>query len=155
MSKWLDETGCHKVTPVGLATAKPCPGHAVCSWVTSPFDREPYCPPDFTYRSPQTPRRPDAGGGALQPMVEPQQPAPQPGADVYVDPQTAQLDEWEFVKEAGVLKGKSSGDPTKRSEDGAAFTTARVLNADLHPPAQGVTVQTEDGTKYQLQHPVN
>jgi hypothetical protein len=58
INTWLDEYGCHKVTPVGLALAKPCPGHAVCSWVTSPFDREPYCPNDFTYKSPQTQPQP-------------------------------------------------------------------------------------------------
>merc|ERR1719199_637697 len=49
---WLHTGGCHRISPVGLATAKPCPAHVVCSWITSPVDRQPFCPPDHTYRSP-------------------------------------------------------------------------------------------------------
>merc|ERR1711988_601462 len=49
---WLHTGGCHRITSVGLATAKPCPAHVVCSWITSPVDRQPFCPPDTTYRSP-------------------------------------------------------------------------------------------------------
>lgn len=55
---WLTEYGCLKVTPAGHAIAKPCPGHATCSWLTSPLDREPFCPADHTYISPHTTFRP-------------------------------------------------------------------------------------------------
>ena len=53
---WLVEYGCLKVTPVGHAIAKPCPGHAVCSWLTSPIDREPFCAADHS--EPPPPARP-------------------------------------------------------------------------------------------------
>lgn len=68
---WLTEYGCMKVTPVGMAIAKPCPGHAVCSWLTSPIDREPFCAADHTYRSPHsTFRPPDPGAATEQQNVE-------------------------------------------------------------------------------------
>ena len=55
-SKWIDlwlrDLGCHKVGPNGLALARPCPGHAVCSWIISPIDHLPFCAADNTYRSP-------------------------------------------------------------------------------------------------------
>ena len=59
---WLTQYGCHKVTPVGLAIAKPCPGHVVCSWITSPIDRQPFCPADQTYRTPNTAKKPPVEG---------------------------------------------------------------------------------------------
>ena len=49
---WLRDLGCHKVGQSGLALARPCPGHAVCSWITSPIDQQPFCANDPEYRSP-------------------------------------------------------------------------------------------------------
>jgi len=49
---WLRDLGCHKVSPSGLALARPCPGHAVCSWITSPIDQQPFCANDPAYQSP-------------------------------------------------------------------------------------------------------
>ena len=46
----------------GLAIAKPCPGHVVCSWITSPIDRQPFCPADQTYRTPNTAKKPPVEG---------------------------------------------------------------------------------------------
>ena len=49
---WLRDLGCHKVGPNGLSLARPCPGHVVCSWITSPIDEAPFCAADASYRSP-------------------------------------------------------------------------------------------------------
>merc|ERR1712048_1127851 len=55
--KWINDwqfgSGCFKVTPVGLAAAKPCPAHAICSWVLEKSTGRPFCPPDHTYHSTQ------------------------------------------------------------------------------------------------------
>lgn len=54
MKQWLFGNGCLKVTPIGLASTKPCPPHVVCSWMVCPSDgadKEPFCPPDGTYKS--------------------------------------------------------------------------------------------------------
>lgn len=64
---WLHTGGCHRILPVGLATAKPCPAHVVCSWITSPVDRQPFCPPDHTYRSPGVLPMPMTPAGAANP----------------------------------------------------------------------------------------
>jgi len=81
ISMWLTDLGCHKVGPNGLALARPCPGHAVCSWITSPIDRQPFCAADFSYRSPAPlpPREAERDSRASQPttLVEARLSSPQ------------------------------------------------------------------------------
>lgn len=52
LNLWLRDLGCHKVAPSGLSLARPCPGHVVCSWITSPIDQQPFCANDPAYQSP-------------------------------------------------------------------------------------------------------
>ena len=49
---WINY-GCQRDSGSGQwEWVKPCPAHAVCSWIQNLYERQPFCPPDAKYRKP-------------------------------------------------------------------------------------------------------
>ena len=50
---WINY-GCQRQSTDGGSWewVKPCPAHAVCSWIQNLYEREPFCPVDSKYRKP-------------------------------------------------------------------------------------------------------
>eukprot|EP00938_MAST-03A_sp_MAST-3A-sp1_P003456 g3456.t1 len=46
--------GCQRSSDNGWEWVKPCPAHAICSFIQSLYDRTPFCPTDPKYRKPST-----------------------------------------------------------------------------------------------------
>ena len=44
--------GCQRQSGSGWEWVKPCPAHAVCSWIQNLYERQPFCPKDDKYRKP-------------------------------------------------------------------------------------------------------
>lgn len=45
--------GCQRAADAGAwEWVKPCPAHAICSWIQNLYDRQPYCPADPNFRKP-------------------------------------------------------------------------------------------------------
>eukprot|EP00753_Platysulcus_tardus_P007260 PLAT1500.1.p1 GENE.PLAT1500.1~~PLAT1500.1.p1 ORF type:complete len:183 (+),score=55.69 PLAT1500.1:64-612(+) len=49
---WLNY-GCQRSSESNSwSWVKPCPAHAVCSWMENLYDRQPFCPPDAHFKKP-------------------------------------------------------------------------------------------------------
>jgi hypothetical protein len=48
---WLGY-GCQRKEEGQIEWVRPCPAHAICSWLQNLYDRKPYCPPDPHYQYP-------------------------------------------------------------------------------------------------------
>eukprot|EP00941_MAST-03F_sp_MAST-3F-sp1_P002151 g2151.t1 len=48
---WLNY-GCQRTGESGMEWVKPCPAHAVCSFIKSMYDRSPFCPVDTNFQQP-------------------------------------------------------------------------------------------------------
>ena len=49
---WINY-GCQRNSGSGQwEWVKPCPAHAVCSWIQNLYERQPFCPVDPKYRKP-------------------------------------------------------------------------------------------------------
>lgn len=48
---WLNY-GCQHEEQGAVEWVRPCPAHAVCSWISQPHGGEPYCPVDAAYTKP-------------------------------------------------------------------------------------------------------
>ena len=49
---WSYTGGCKRKLQVGDVTVRPCPPHAICSWLVSPNYNVPFCPFDPAYAAP-------------------------------------------------------------------------------------------------------
>ena len=49
---WSYTGGCTKKGAVGETFVRPCPPHAICSWLASPNYNQPFCPWDGQYAAP-------------------------------------------------------------------------------------------------------
>ena len=48
----MSSGGCKRKLAVGEAFVRPCPPHAICSWLSSPNYNVPFCPWDGQYSAP-------------------------------------------------------------------------------------------------------
>jgi len=49
---WLNY-GCQRTNNGAVEWVRPCPAHAVCSWIEQLYTRTPFCPADIAYLKPQ------------------------------------------------------------------------------------------------------
>ena len=49
---WLNY-GCQRTLNRATEWVRPCPAHAVCSWIEHLYTRQPFCPADPYYQKPQ------------------------------------------------------------------------------------------------------